>query len=128
MVAKLDKRARAGQFRIRLRSALDDAGMSQSALARAIGVDRSTVSQLLSDDGARLPNGQVVGECAAVLGVSADWLLSLSDRPESAKDLLATSLSVTDAPRALVDAQIFTNPAAPARHKCNTSHFVFSIS
>ena len=82
--------------------------MSQSALARAIGVDRSTVSQLLSDEGARLPNGQVVGECAAVLRVSADWLLSLSDRPESAKDLLATSLSVTDAPRALVDAQIFS--------------------
>jgi hypothetical protein len=51
----------------------------------AIGVDRSTVSQLLSAEGARLPNAQVVAECAAALGVTADWLLGLSDRPEQAE-------------------------------------------
>lgn len=82
--------------------------MSQSALARAIRVDRSTISQLLGDDGARLPNAHVVGACATALGVSADWLLSLSDRPESAADLLSASLSLTEAPRALVDEQIFS--------------------
>lgn len=86
---------------------MQTAGMSQSGLARAIGVDRSTVSQLLKDEGARLPNAQVIGECAGALGVSADWLLSLSDRPETATDLLATSLTLTEAPRALVDQQIF---------------------
>lgn len=80
---------------------------NQSALARAIGVDRSTVSQLLGGMGARLPNAQVVGECARSLGVSADWLLGLTDRPETAADILANSLSLTEAPRALVDAQIF---------------------
>ena len=42
-----------------------------------------------------------------MLGVSADWLLSLSDRPESAAELLAGSLSLTEAPRALVDQRIF---------------------
>lgn len=83
-------------------------GVSQSALARRVGVDRSTISQLLSGTGARLPNAQVVGECAAALGVSADWLLSLTDRPESAADILAQSLSLTEAPRALVDEQIFS--------------------
>ncbi len=103
----LDKRHRAAQFRIRLGQAIKRAGTNQSALARRIGVDRSTVSQLLNGDGARLPNAQVVGECAAALGVSADWLLSLSDRPETAADLLATSLTVTAAPRALVDEQVF---------------------
>ena len=81
--------------------------ISQSALARAIGVDRSTISQLLAGVGARLPNAQVVGECARSLGISADWLLGLTDRPETAADILANSLSLTDAPRALVDAQIF---------------------
>ena len=81
--------------------------MSQSALARQTGVDRSTISQLLTDDGARLPNAHVVGSCAPALGVSADWLLSLSDRPESAAELLASSMSVTEAPRALVDERIF---------------------
>jgi len=107
MVDILDKRVRATQFRDRLGQALTRRRMTQSALARAIGVDRSTISQLLSGDGARLPNAQVVGQCAAALGVSADWLLSLSDRPETAADLLATSLSLTAAPRALVDEQIF---------------------
>ena len=107
MDEKLDKRVRAAQFRLRLARAMEDRQISQSALARSIGVDRSTVSQLLADDGARLPNAHVIGGCAAALGVSADWLLSLSDRPESAAELLAGSLSMTEAPRALVDERIF---------------------
>jgi len=107
MTQIIDKRRRASQFRTRLQQAISQADMTQSALARAIEADRSTVSQLLSDDGARLPNAQIVGACAAALGVSADWLLSLTERPESAADLLATSLSLTAAPRALVDEQIF---------------------
>ena len=107
MVVKMDKRIRAEQFRTRLHTAMQQADTSQSALARQVGVDRSTISQLLSGDGARLPNANVVGACATALGVSADWLLSLSDRPESAAELLAASLSMTEAPRALVDERIF---------------------
>ena len=103
----IDKRNRAAQFRERLRQALQLSGISQAALARNIGVDRSTISQLLGDSGARLPNAQVVGECAAALNVSADWLLSLSERPENATDIVANSLSLTRAPRALVDEQIY---------------------
>ena len=82
-------------------------GASRAELARQIGVDRSTVSQLLSAEGARLPNAQVVAECAAALGVTADWLLGLSDRPEQAEDLIAASITMTPAQRALVDEQIF---------------------
>jgi transcriptional regulator with XRE-family HTH domain len=107
MVTKIDKRLRAAQFRTRLGRALRDSQISQSALARQIGVDRSTISQLLKGDGARLPNAHVVGACASALGVSADWLLSLSDRPESAAELLAGALSLSRAPRALVDERIF---------------------
>lgn len=103
----IDKRRRAEQFRSRLAGAMHRRQFTQSGLARHIGVDRSTISQLLKGDGARLPNAHVVGACASALGVSADWLLSLSDRPESAADLLASSLSLTEAPRALVDERIF---------------------
>ncbi|MFY0617838.1 helix-turn-helix domain-containing protein [Shimia sp.] len=103
----IDKRLRADRFRKRLSSAMQDKSMTQAALARTIGVDRSTISQLLKDKAARLPNAQVVGECAAALGVSADWLLSLTDRPENTADILANALTVTKAPRALVDEQIF---------------------
>jgi len=104
---KIDKRQRADLFRTRLAEAMGDRKTTQSALARDVGVDRSTISQLLKDQGARLPNAQVVGECAAALGISADWLLGLTDRAETAADILAASLKLTEAPRALVDEQIF---------------------
>jgi transcriptional regulator with XRE-family HTH domain len=104
---KIDKRIRAERFRQRLGRAMTEADISRSALSRRIGVDRSTVSQILSDPGARLPNAQVVAECAAALGVSADWLLGLTERPERAADLLAAQMSFTEAPRALVDETIF---------------------
>lgn len=107
MDMKIDKRVRARQFRERLNRAMSLRDLSQSALARQTGVDRSTISQLLTDQGARLPNAHVVGACASALGVSADWLLSLSERPENAAELLASSMSVSEAPRALVDEQIF---------------------
>mgnify|MGYP003547496584 FL=1 len=107
MVSSIDKRDRTILFRDRLTQAMSERAVNQSALARASGVDRSTISQLLSDATARLPNGQLVAECALALGVSADWLLGLSDRPEPLADLMATSLSITEAPRALIDETIF---------------------
>lgn len=107
MRQNLDKRDRATLFRGRLAMAMTQSSLSQADLARRIGVDRSTVSLLLAPDSARLPNAQVVAECAAVLGVSSDWLLGLSDRPERAVDLVAAAMSITEAPRALVDEQIF---------------------
>jgi transcriptional regulator with XRE-family HTH domain len=101
------KSTRAEGFRLRLGQALKSADMTQSALARAIKTDRSTLSQALSDDGTRLPSAHVVAACAAVLGVSSDWLLGLSDRPETAADLVSNSFEVSHAPRALVDEQIY---------------------
>jgi transcriptional regulator with XRE-family HTH domain len=91
--------------------------VTQSGLARDIGVDRSTISQLLNGDGARLPNAHVVGECAAALNVSADWLLSLSDRPENTADLLASSIALTPATRTMIDAQIYNAHREAAGYK-----------
>ncbi len=103
----IDKRDRAQTFRTRLMQAMQGSGTNQTALARRIGVDRSTLSQALSDDGPRLPGAHIVAGCAAALGVSADWLLALSDRPESAQDLAAAAQGMTEADRALIDEQIF---------------------
>ena len=102
-----DKSSRASLFRARLAQALKSTGITQSALARHIGADRSTLSQALGDDGARLPGAHVIAASAATLGVSTDWLLGLSDRPETAADLVSTSFEVSQAPRALVDEQIY---------------------
>ncbi len=107
MRINIDKRDRAALFRERLSQAMDEKAETQSGLARRIRVDRSTISQLLTGEGARLPNAQVVAECATALDVSADWLLGLTERPERLADLLATSLTMTEAPRALIDETIF---------------------
>lgn len=102
----IDKRDRAAIFRTRLAEAMAARGMSQSAMARACGVDRSTVSQILAS-GKRMPNADLAASCAQALGISADWLLGLSERPEPLADILAASLSVAEAPRALIDETIF---------------------
>ncbi|MEM8579486.1 MAG: helix-turn-helix transcriptional regulator [Pseudomonadota bacterium] len=107
MTETLTKLDRAALFRRRLRQAMDQAGATQSGLARAVGVDRSTLSQALTDDAARMPSAHLVGGCAEALGISSDWLLGLSDRPENAADLIEGALELTEAPRALVDERIF---------------------
>lgn len=106
MFEKVDKRDLATLFRTRLRDAMGAQNATQSGLARQIGVDRSTVSQLLSGDGARLPNAHIVAGVAGALGVSADWLLGLTDRPEMAAELMAAAMKTTKAARALIDDQI----------------------
>jgi transcriptional regulator with XRE-family HTH domain len=99
---RLDKRARAALFRDRLAQGLQDRAMSQAALARATGVDRSTLSQLLAPGSKRLPNAQFAAEAASALGLSADWLLGLTDRPEAPGDLV-DPMTMPQAPRALID-------------------------
>ncbi|MEM7752594.1 MAG: helix-turn-helix transcriptional regulator [Pseudomonadota bacterium] len=103
----MDKRNRALLFRTRLQQAMSTRGETQSGLARKVGVDRSTVSQLLNPDTTRLPNAHVVAECASALGVSGDWLLGLSDLPEQATELLASAMEVSHADRSPIDDQIF---------------------
>lgn len=102
----IDKRDRAALFRDRLAEAMTLRGESQSHLARRIGVDRSTLSALLSP-GTRLPNAQLAADCAMALDVSCDWLLGLTTRREPAEALLAAAVRLTEAPRALFDETIF---------------------
>jgi transcriptional regulator with XRE-family HTH domain len=105
-MSKVDKRDRSTSFRTRLVQAAGMNGMNQSALSRAVGVDRSTISQLMAGKNARLPNAQVVAECARALGVSADWLLGLTDRPERPGDVINSYMAVTDAERSSADEQL----------------------
>jgi len=102
----MDKLERASIFRARLDIAMNRNGTSRSSLARACGVDRSTIAQLLSEDETRLPNAHLAAECAMELGVSVDWLLALTERSETAADLLETSFRMTEADRTPTDAQI----------------------
>jgi transcriptional regulator with XRE-family HTH domain len=106
MVRKMDKRQRAAIFRDRLSRAMGIAQSNRSMLARAIGVDRSTISQILGGDEARLPNAQIAADCASTLGVSADWLLGLTERPERPGDVIAAAMTTTEAARSSADEQL----------------------
>lgn len=108
MEISFDKRRIAATFRDRLAAALMAAGQSRAGLARAVGVDRSTISQMLAAGDTRMPGGHVVAACAQALDVSADWLLGLTNRPEQAGALLDSSLSISETGRATgLDDQIF---------------------
>ena len=102
----IDKRDRATLFRNRLAQAMTNAGASQASLARAAGLDRSTISALLAA-GTRLPNAQAAADCAMFLNVSTDWLLGLTDRPTPPDRLVDEVVMLVPAPRALFDDTIF---------------------
>ena len=58
-------------------------GMNQSSFARAVGLDRSTLAQLLSASGPRLPRAETLAAIATACAVSADWLLGLSQQEQT---------------------------------------------
>lgn len=113
----MKKEVRANLFRERLGERLTTKSMSRSALARATGADRSTIAQLLSGDDMRLPNAHLAAECAAALGVSVDWLLGLSDRPESAAEVLSANFRIASAKRTAADERIIAWHREAAGHK-----------
>lgn len=82
-------------FRERLREVLDTAGRSQSAFAADIGIDRSTLSQLLSAQNRRLPRAETLIAISRAAGVSADWLLGLSNEGPIRADILHEVLAVS---------------------------------
>lgn len=102
----MDKRERAAIFRDRLHQAMLRADMTKSGLSRATQVDRSTIGQLLKDDHPRLPNAQLAADVADVLSVSTDWLLGLTNRPETPGDIVAAAMSLSPAERSSADAQL----------------------
>jgi len=75
----MTKRQSAALFRLRLAELLAQSGLSQTAFAAAIGIDRSALSQLLSGNLPRLPRAETLIALAARYRVTADWLLGLSE-------------------------------------------------
>jgi len=116
----MDKRDRADLFRERLTKALAERTMNRSDLARSAGLDRSTVSQLLSEGAPRLPNGQALAVIASSLGVSSDWLLGLSTHEGVAADVLDQAVQVAETDRNPVDEHLLAwyreSAGAKVRH------------
>ena len=70
-------------FRSRVNQIIELSGLNRSGFAKSIGVDRSTLSQLLSDSHLRLPRADTIAALAEQYEVSIDWLLGLTDHAKS---------------------------------------------
>ncbi|MEQ8248948.1 MAG: helix-turn-helix transcriptional regulator [Alphaproteobacteria bacterium] len=93
-------------FRERLTEAMGRSGLRAAGLAARIGVDRSTLSQILSDENDRLPRADTVAAMASELQVSLDWLLGLSNETLRGADILHESLQIAASAQTPVDAQL----------------------
>ena len=99
----MDRRDTVRRFRERLIEAMDKGGVNRSTLAARIGIDRSTLSQLLSSETDRLPRADTAAALAGALHVSLDWLLGLSQQRKLGADILHESMEVTVSAGAPVD-------------------------
>lgn len=81
-------------FRERLIEVLEHQGGSRAAFAQRIGLDRSTLSQLLSADNERLPRTETVIAIAHAAQVSTDWLLGLTREQKLAAELIQTRTEI----------------------------------
>lgn len=73
-----ERREMLGTFRERLTEVISGSGLNQSRFAASTGVDRSTLSQLLSPANRRLPRVETLAQLAQTHQVSIDWLLGLT--------------------------------------------------
>ncbi len=102
----MDRREVSRTFRARLTEVLGRSGSSRSALARRVGIDRSTLTQLLSEDMDRLPRADTIAAVAAEFQVSLDWLLGLSHVDKLGADIIHESLQIAESARTPVDEQL----------------------
>lgn len=93
-------------FRERLHSVIAGSGMSRSAFAASAGMDRSTMSQLLSQANDRLPRAESVVAIARAGKVSVDWLLGLSQEGQVGADVLAEALEIETAAASPSDSRL----------------------
>lgn len=82
------------RFRERLDEMISTIGTSQSAFAVDAGIDRSTISQLLSPQNRRLPRVETLVAMSRASGVSIDWLLGLSNQGSINTDIVREELSI----------------------------------
>jgi len=84
----IDKRDSVVVFKERLREVIARSGLNRARFAEAIGLERSTLTQLLAENTVRLPRSETLMAIAAKQQVSLDWLLGLSQQENVATGIL----------------------------------------
>jgi transcriptional regulator with XRE-family HTH domain len=90
----MDRRETVELFRDRLGEVIERSGLSRAAFAARAGLDRSTLSQLLSPGNDRLPRAETIAAIAAREQVSVDWLLGLSQEGQLGADVVSQALEI----------------------------------
>lgn len=85
----MQKRETVVLFQRRLTELIASSGQSRSRFAERSGLDRSTLSQLLSADNVRLPRAETMARIAVRHGASVDWLLGLSEVQQVTADIVS---------------------------------------
>ena len=74
-----DRKTILSTFQERLDKVIHESKLNRSQFAQAVGLDRSTLSQLLSPSNRRLPRVETLTAIARTQQVSMDWLVGLSN-------------------------------------------------
>ncbi len=90
----MDKRETILTFRNRLREVMEQNDENQASFARRVGLDRSTLSQLLDEDRDRLPRAETIVAIASAAQVSIDWLLGLSQEGRIGTEVIQRVLEI----------------------------------
>ena len=81
-------------FHARLAQTVAVSGLSRSAFAEAAGIDRTTLSQVLSAGSGRFPRVETLVAMARYAQVSVDWLLGLSEGEPIRADIVVEQLRI----------------------------------
>ncbi|GAB4176896.1 MAG: helix-turn-helix transcriptional regulator [Thalassobaculales bacterium] len=115
-----DRRQIARNFRERLIQVIARSGASQAAYARSIGLDRSTLAQLLAEPADRLPRAETLAAIAERSRVSVDWLLGLSQREQRGADVFGDIMQIAQPEPAPIDDRMFAWMTEAAGYKIRT--------
>jgi len=104
--ATRERRETVERFRERLAELVRRSNQSQAAYAERVGLDRSTLSQLLSAANDRLPRADNIVAIARAEQVSIDWLLGLTQEGRSGADILRASVQIEANARSPADERL----------------------
>ena len=113
----MDRRKTVEAFRERLSEVIERSGLSRMAFSARVGLDRSTLSQLLSPGNERLPRAETIAAIAGRELVSIDWLLGLSQEGQITADIIAPALEIESGAASPADERLARWHAEAAGYK-----------
>lgn len=114
---RVDRRDTVAVFRQRLEEVIGRSGLNRTGFASRIGVDRSTLAQILSPANVRLPRAETLAAIAATQQVSVDWLLGLTQEGPLAADIISQPLEIAPGAHSPADERLTQWHAEAAGYK-----------